>query len=281
MTVETPRSAPIRTAPAFFANSVLAAAIGVTLARVVEQLTVALVGLATGWEPVLTNTAAVLDGSGPEWVTFSAPVASLVLGSSLLLLYPGAKDRSVGRLTMLWTMLFAFRAGFLGIARDAVDETSVLAGWLADLPEWVPLTLAALSIVSLVGVCVAAAPAFLAFARHRSEVYTRSERVRFASSLVLVPGLVGPLVAVPFFLPDAGTGFVTSLPLAGLFVLAIVAAAPFVRRFREPEVVEDRGVSLGLVAWFLAVFLLVRLGLGAAGVPIPPWDPDMVFTWRP
>jgi hypothetical protein len=74
---------------------------------------------------------------------------------------------------------------------------------------------------------------------------------------------------------------VTSLPLAGLFVLAIVAAAPFVRRFREPEVVEDRGVSLGLVAWFLAVFLLVRLGLGAAGVPIPPWDPDMVFTWRP
>ncbi len=272
----------IRTAPSFFANSLLAAAIGVALARIAEQSSVAVVAAFADRDPVLTNSGAVLRNPGSDLVLLAGPVASLVVGFSLLLLYPGSKDRSSGRLVMLWTMLFSFRNACVALALGAVDATSpvgrAFARW--SIPEGIDLALAIVGALALILIAVGAAPAFLSFSRHRSEVSTPRERLRFASSMALIPGLAGPLLAVPMFLPDAGTGFVTSLPLAGAFIVITVLVAAGTKSFKPPEVIEERSLSVGLVATFVGVVLAVRFGLGP-GVPIPPWNESLDLTWRP
>jgi hypothetical protein len=279
--VEHPPSV-IRTAPSFFANSLLAAAIGLALARVAEQMAVAVVAAFAGRDPVLTNTGAVLRNPGSDLVLLTGPVASLVLGFGLLLLYPGSKDRSSGRLVMLWTMLFAFRNAFDALGLGAVDAASPVGRAFAHLsiPEGIDLALAIVSALALVLIFVGAAPAFLSFSRHRSEVASPRERLRFASSIALIPGLAGPLLAVPMFLPDAGTGFVTRLPLSGAFILITVLVAAGTKSFKPPEVIEERSLSVGLAATFVAVVLAVRFGLGP-GVPVPPWNEGLELMWRP
>lgn len=279
-TVET--TPVIRTAPSFFANSLLAAAIGVALARLAEQFTVAVVASFAGREPILTNNRVVFESFGSDLVLLAGPVMSLVLGVTLLMLYPGSKDRSSGRLVMLWTMLFAFRNAAVALLQGAVDPESALglafSTW--DVPDGIDLALAIVGALALVLVAVGAAPAFLSFSRHRSEVSSPRERLRFAGSIALIPGMAGPLLAVPMFLPDAGAGFVTSLPLAGVFIVVTVVASVWTKSFRPPQVIEERSISVGLVATFVAVVLVVRYGLGP-GVPIPPWNESLDLTWRP
>jgi hypothetical protein len=281
ITVE-PQSSVLRTAPSFFANSVLAAAIGVALARLAEQSSIAVVAAFLDRNPVITNSGTVLRNPGSDLVLVAGPITSLVLGLTLLLLYPGAKDRSAGRLVMLWTMLFAFRNACVALALGAVDEGSpvglVFAHW--NVPDGIDIALAIVGALALVLIAIGAAPAFLSFSRHRSEVATGKERLRFAASIALIPGLAGPLLAVAMFLPDAGAGFVTSLPLAGSFIIITVLAAAGTKSFKPPEVIEERGMSVGLIATFVAMVLVVRFGLGP-GVPIPPWNDSLDLTWRP
>jgi hypothetical protein len=280
-TVESQTSV-IRTTPSFFANSLLAAAIGVASARVVEQVAVAVAGAFVGRDPILTNADVIFGLPGSDLVLMAGPVSSLILGLTLLLLYPGSKDRSSGRLVMLWTMLFAFRNACVAVALGAVDEESAVgvlyARW--DIPEGIDLALAIVGALALVLIYVGAASAFLSFSRHRSEVATPGERLRFASSIALIPGLAGPLLAVPMFLPDAQAGFVTSLPLSGVFIVVTVIAAAGTKSFRPPEIIEERTLSAGLVATFVLVVLAVRFGLGP-GVPVPPWTDSFELRWRP
>lgn len=279
-TIET--TPAIRTAPSFFANSLLASAIGVALARLAEQFSVSVVSAFAGREPVLTNNTVVFEGFGSDLVLLAGPVTSLLLGITLLLLYPGSKDRSSGRLVMLWTMLFAFRNATVALLQGAVDSESALGAAFStwQVPDGIDVALAIVGGLALVLVAVGAAPAFLSFSRHRSEVSSARERLRFAGSIALIPGLAGPLLAVPMFLPDAGTGFVTSLPLAGAFIVITVVVAAWTKSFRPPQVIEERSISIGLVATFVAVVLVVRFGLGP-GVPIPPWNDSLDLTWRP
>lgn len=275
-------STVIRTSTGFFANSLLAAALGVACARLFEQFAVAVTGAVAGRDPVLTNSAVELTSRGSDLVLLAQPIASLVLGFVLLLLYPGAKDRSAGRLVMLWTLLFAFRNACVTLAMTAVDENSPVALALAewDVPDGIDLVVAIVGALGLVLIAVGAASAFLSFSRHRSEVADARERLRFAASIALIPGLAGPLLAVPIFLPDAGTGFVSTLPLAGSFVIITTLAAAITKSFAPPQVIEERSISVGLVAAFALVILVARFGLGP-GVPIPPWDEQLQLTWRP
>ncbi|MDH4117295.1 MAG: hypothetical protein OEX04_04210 [Acidimicrobiia bacterium] len=277
-----PSTNVIRTAPTFFANSLLAAALGVTCARVFEQFVVAIAAAINGRAPVLMHSATLLTESGSDLVLLAAPAASLALGLILLMMYPGSKDRSAGRLVMLWTMLFAFRNACVALATTPVDESSPIALALErwNVPSGVDLVLAVFGILGLVLIAIGAAPAFLSFSRHRSEVSTASERLRFAGSIALIPGLAGPLLAVPLFLPDAGTGFVSTLPLAGAFIIVTVLAAAATKSFSPPQIIEERGLVVGLIIAYALAFLVLRLGL-EPGLPIPPWDENLQLTLRP
>jgi hypothetical protein len=279
-TVES-RPTIIRTSPFFFVNSILAAIVGVVVARFVELVSLGIAGAIAGMEPVLYNSNVEFGATGPDAVHLAGPAGQLLVGVSLLLLYPGSKDRSVGRLTMLWSMLFLLRGGLTALAGDVIDDGSVLGAMLVDtgLPNGVLLALSIVCLLALAALAVGAAPAFLSFARHRSEVATKLERGRFVAILVLVPAFVSPLLAIPMLLPDVD-GSVRSLSVAGAFMVITALTALFTTSFRPPEVVEERGLSFGLIAAVAVIAVAMRVGIGP-GVPLPPWDENLSVTLRP
>lgn len=277
------RRTVIRTNWGFFANSVIAAALAVVFARVLEQLGLAIAGVITGRDPVLYNIVTEFRADGSQLSLLGAPIASLLAGVFFLMLYPGAKDRSVGKLTVLWTLLFCFRNGFVDIATITVSEqTSYTARALTDvtLPAGVDIVIAVTGVLGLLLVALAAAPAFLSFNRHLSEVQTPRERLRYVASIAFVPAVVGPLLAVPFLLPDRGTGYLSSIPLIGAFVIVTLLAAPATKHFLAPQLAEERVLSLGLVIALIVVFLVARFVV-EPGIPIPPWDANFDWRFRP
>ncbi|HSJ29735.1 MAG TPA: hypothetical protein VLB67_16135 [Acidimicrobiia bacterium] len=279
------RSTVIRTAWGFFANSIVAAALGVVFARIIEQFGIAVWGAIVGREPVLTHVVTYFraDGSAGSDIAFlGGPLAAILGGVFFLLIYPGAKDRSVGKLTVLWTVLFCFRAGFVDILTVPFSEESNTARALAtiDLPDGLDVIIATAGGLGLVLIAVAAAPAFLGFSRHLSEVNTPRERFRYVASIAMVPAITGPLLAMLFFVPDQKTGFLASLPFVGLFVVITLLAAPQTKHFLAPQLAEERTLSWGLVVGFFVVFLATRYGL-EPGLAIPPWDDGFQWAFRP
>ncbi|MFP5331862.1 MAG: hypothetical protein ACLGHX_05850 [Acidimicrobiia bacterium] len=279
------RSTVIRTAWGFFANSIIAAALAVVFTRLIEQFGIAVWAAFDGREPVLTNVVTYFreDPAGSsELVYLGGPVATIFAGIFFLMIYPGAKDRSVGKLTVLWTILFCFRTGFMDVLSVPFSEDSNTAKALQaiDLPDGLDVILAAAGGLGLVLIALAAAPAFLSFSRHLSEVNTPSERFRYVASIAMVPAVVGPLLSVPFFVPDQGTGFLASLPFYGLFVVITLLAAPQTKHFLAPQLAEERTLSWGLVAGLLLVFVVTRFGL-EPGLVIPPWDDLYQWSFRP
>lgn len=271
----------VRTLPGFFANSFIAATLAVVFSRLLDQLGVAIGGAFLGREPVFTNVTTVFTAPGSDAAYLGGPIASLIVGASFLLLYPGAKDRSAGKLMVLWMTLFAFRNAFADMALVPLSEQSQTGRALAtfDLPPGLDLVVAVAGVAGLILVALAAAPAFLGFNRHLSEVYTARERLRYVATIAVAPGVVGPLVAVAFLVPDS-SGYVASLPFAGLFTLVALLAAPGTKRVSAPKVVEERTMSWGLAAAAVATLILVHV-LFQAGVPIPPWNEDLSFRFRP
>jgi hypothetical protein len=269
----------IRTSWGFFANSILAAALAVVFARVIEQFGVAGWAAIAGREPVLRHVVTEFGQPGSDVVLLGGTIASLAAGVFFLLIYPGSKDRSAGRLTVLWLILFAFRNAFVDLITIPFTDSSpveiALVEWGA--PAGIDIVLAAAGALGLLLVALAAAPAFLNFNRHRSEVERPIQRVRYIAQIAVLPAIVGPLLAVPFFIPDLDTGYIRSLPLLGLFSLLILFAAPGTRQISVPEVVEERTLSWGLVVAVFVVFLAMQYGL-EDGIPIPPWNDD--FSWR-
>lgn len=279
------RRTVIRTAWGFFANSILAAALGVVFARIIEQFGIAVWGAFAGLDPVLTNVVTDFRDSGggtSDLAYLGGPVAAIAAGVFFLLIYPGAKDRGVGKLTVLWTILFCFRTGFVDVAMVPFSEESNTARALAtiEMPEGLDVIIATAGGLGLILIAMAAAPAFLGFSRHLSEVNTPRERFRYVASIALVPAIVGPLLSVPFFLPDQGSDFLTGLPFYGLFVIVTLLAAPQTKHFLAPQLAEERTLSWGLVIGFFIVFLVARFAL-EPGVPIPPWDENFQWSFRP
>lgn len=281
MTVEAAPRTVIRTSPGFFVNSLIAATLAVVFSRLIEQLGIAIGGAFLGREPVFTNVTTELGAAGSDTVYLGATIASLVSGISFLLLYPGAKDRSAGKLMVLWMTLFSFRNAFVDMAFVPLSERSFLGRALGafELPPGIDLVVAVAGVAGIILVALAAAPAFLGFNRHLSEVYTAKDRLRYVATIAVVPGVVAPLLAVLFFVPD-GSGYLAGLPLAGIFTVVTLLAAPGTKRVSAPKVIEERMVSWGLVGTAVAVLVLVHI-LFQPGVPIPPWNEDLSFRFRP
>lgn len=279
---ETERGTVIRTSWGFFANSILAALLGVVFARLVEQFGVAVAGAILDRDPVFTHVVTTLGASGSDLVFAGGTAASLLVGVGLLLVFPGAEDRSIGKLAALWTILFCFRNAFADLIRIPLDAESPAALALAELslPAGLDIVLAITGALGLLLVGLAAAPAFLGFSRHRSEVATKQERLRFMGSIALIPAITAPLMATIFFVPDNGSGYISQLPLLGLFVLISMVAAPWTTEIRAPQLVAERGVSWGLVAVVVVVLVAQRVLL-EPGVPIPPWNEDLSWHLRP
>ena len=273
--------AAIRTSPGFFANSLIASALGVALSHLFSIFVLAIVAAVAGRDPVLTATSVQMRAPGSDIVLLAQPIGAVVLGFVLLLLFPGSKDRSSGRLVMLWTMLFSLHAATTAMVAGALDDESPIALALKEwqVPSGVDMVIAIVGGLGLLLIAVGAASAFLSFSRHRSEVANAKERLRFTSLIALLPGLAGPLVAVAVFLPDDGSGYIKTLPLAGIFIVVTVLAAAATKSFAPPQVIEERTLSVGLVASLALVILAARYGL-APGVPIPPWDDQLQLTWR-
>lgn len=281
MAVEAAPRTVVRTSLGFFANSLVAATLAVVFSRLVEQLGIAIAGAFAGRDPVFTNVTTELRASGSDVVYLGATVASLISGISFLLLYPGAKDRSAGKLMVLWMTLFSFRNAFVDMALVPLSGDSYLGRALAtfELPAGIDLVLAVAGVAGLLLVALAAAPAFLGFNRHLSEVFTATERIRYVGSIGVVPGVVAPLLAVLFFVPD-GTGYISTLPFAGLFLVVTLLGAPGTKRVAAPKVIEERSVSWGLVGAAVGTLVAIHL-LFQPGVPIPPWNDDLSFRFRP
>ncbi len=282
MTPERTSERPIvvRTAWPYFANSVLAALVGVVLARWIEQLGIAISGAAFGRDVVLDHVVADLGPGESELVLLGGHVALLLVAVVLVMLFPSAVDRGAGKLVMLWTALHSFRIVFVDMALLPIADDGTLSVSLSgiNLPAGLDIVLAAAGVVGMVLVSIAAAAAFLGFARHRTEVASPSERVRFVASIALVPGIISPLLAVAFFVPAGDSGILATLPFVGMFTLVTLAAAPATHHFRPPQLVEERGLSIGLLI-VVAVLFLFKLLL-QPGVPIPPWDENLDFKFR-
>ncbi len=275
------RAMVIRTSWGFLGNSIMAAVLAIVLTRLLEQFGLALAGVIFGREPVMTNVITEFTAPGNDLAYLGGVITALVAGIGFLMLFPDAKDRSAGKLMVLWMSLFSFRIAFYSMIEYRFSDDSAIGMALSqyDLPGGIDTILAAAGVVGMLLVALAAAPAFLGFNRHRSEVSSKRERVRFVASIALIPALVGPLLSVPFFLPDPGTGYLTSLPLIGLFAVLTTLAAANTTNIAIPLAIEERTFSVGLAVSVALAFVLVRFM--AAGILIPPWDDSLNITLRP
>src|SRR5690606_20012112 len=151
---------------------------------------------------------------------------SLVAGAVFLTLYPASRRYDAARLTVLWIVLHCFRQGFTPLAALPLAEDSNVSRAFTtfDLPAGVELVVPAGGVVGLRPVALAAAPAVVADASRPAPLAAAAARARVAANRALGPGVAGPLLAVPVFLPAGGTGLGPSLPCLGLFTVATVLA---------------------------------------------------------
>lgn len=273
--VETTIDAPVRTRTTprlgFIGTSALASAVGVVVAALVNSVGVAVAGAVTGRQPVLYHNEVVFSARGSDLALAGGLIACLLVGAFFLTLYPGSNRYDAARLTTLWIVLHCFCQGFVQLLTIPFSKTSNASRAFAtlDVPAGFDLVVAVAGVVGLLSVALASAPAFLAYAHRQSEISRPGTRVAYTFKLALVPGVAGPLLAVPFFLPDKGTGFIQMLPLLGLFTVATVLASIGTRTVRIGHGGEPQGFSWLPLAWLVVLLLIFQLLLGR-GLNIPP-----------
>lgn len=255
----------------FMVTSGFASAVGVVAAVFVDHLGLALAGALADRSPVLYHNQVVFSAGGSDLALGGGMVLTLVAGAFFLTLYPGSRRYDAARLTMLWVILHCFRQGFTQLATLPLTEDSnvALAFDTLEVPGGLDLVVSAAGVVGLLSIALASAPAFLAYAHQQSAIDDPTKRFRFTSRIALIPGLVGPLLTVPIFLPDGGVGLVPSLPLLGLFTIATVLAALGTRTVQIGDYREAPGWSWLPVLWLVG-FGLVFQFLLRRGVVIPP-----------
>lgn len=264
--------------PALLINSALCSTIGIVVATWADSLG----RLALGWfldrSPILFHNRVDFTAGDNPLALAGGPIAALVAGIAFLAVYPGSRRHDASRLCVLWMILHCFRQGFVPMAQVALDANSDLAQALAyfDLPEGINVVVGAAGGIGLLLVALAAAPAFLAFASSRSAIATPASRLGFVARIGVIGGLAGALLAVPFLLPDSGTGVISSLPLYGLLPVLTLLAAPGSKSVEPDRNATASTFSWGLVIAVVVLFVLFRFAL-ARGIPIPP-DPDTFFV---
>lgn len=258
-------------------NSVLASTFGVVGALFFDLVGRMIAAELAGLDPVLFHNRVELIGTNDIALAGGA-LASLVAGAFFLALYPGSRNHDAGRLAVLWLILHCFRQGFVPMALAPLSDDSDVSRALTalELPGGIDVIVGAAGAAGLLLISLAAAPAFLAFANHQRDISTPTKRAVFVLRVGVVPGIAGGLLAVPFFIPDSGTGLVPALPTFGLFTLATLLAAlgtKSVGIHRDASMTPR--FSWPLLVTLLVTMLVFRFAL-TRGIPIPP-DPESFF----
>lgn len=256
--------------PSLVVASALGSTLGIVIAQFIDDLGDGILAEILGGNAVLHNNRVVFSGvSDVAWA--GGFLLCLIVGFLALFSYPTARGHGVARLTLLWMVLHLLRQAFFQAVLLAIDPASelALAYETLDVPPGLEYVIAAGGAVGLLLVAVSAASAFLAFTPHHKMISNGRKRFTFAFWIALVPAIASVFLAIPFFIPDAGSGVIPALPLTAVIFLATVAAAPGTTTVHGPEDQRETGWPLGL-ATTLIVILLVQLLVIRGGVSVDP-----------
>lgn len=250
--------------------SVLGSTLGIVIAQFVDDLGDGILAVILGGNAVLFNNRVLITGATDvAWA--GGFLLCLIVGFLALFSYPTARGHGVARLTLLWMVLHLLRQAFIQAALLPLDTTSdlALAYQTLDAPPGLDVVVAAGGAVGLLLIALSAASAFLAFAPHHNLISNGRKRFTFAIWIALVPAVAAVFIAIPFFVPDAGSGVVPSLPLTAVIFLATVAAAPGTTTVYGPEDQRETGWPWGL-GLTLVLILLFQLFVLRGGVSVDP-----------
>lgn len=251
--------------------SVLGSTLGIVIAQFLDDVGDGVLAEILGGEAVLYNNR--LDLTGADNVAWAGGfILCLLVGFIALFSYPTARDRGIGRLTMLWVILHVLRQAFTQALLLPLDEGSDLAlayNAMDEPPPGLDVVIAAGGGVGLLLVGLAAAAAFLAFAPHDRLISTGRRRFSLAIWIALLPAAVSVFLAIPFFVPDQGSGVIPALPLTALMFLATIAAAPGTTTVQGPQDTRETQMPWGVAAT-LVVILLICLLILRDGIQVDP-----------
>lgn len=265
----TPRTARQIGVPLVLA-CVLGSTLGIFIAQFVDNLGVGLLAEILGGEAVVFNNRAEFTGAS-DLAWGGGFLLCLLVGFAFLFAYPTIRDQGVSRLVFLWVTLHVLRQAMTQAIMLPVDESSRLARAYQtfDAPAGLDLVIAAGGGVGLLLIALSAAAAFLAFTPHRRLVANARRRGTFTLWLVVIPAVASAFLAIPFFLPDAESLVIRTLPYTPLMFLATLAAAPGTTTVQGPEVERITPLPLGL-AVFVGVVLVFSVLILQGGFSVDP-----------
>lgn len=277
MTTEATLSAPSptetikRIGPPLVVASALGSTLGIVLAQFLDDLGDGILGLILGGNAVVYNNRVEVTGAESDLYLAGGFLLCLLLGFLTLFSYPTARGHGVARLTLLWMVLHLLRQAFMQavIVPFSPDSQLALAYQSLEAPAGLDYVIAAGGGLGLLLVALSAASAFLAFTPHYKMISTSGKRLSFAFWIALVPAIAAVFLAIPFFVPDAGSGVVPALPLTAVIFLATVAAAPGTTTVHGPEETRETPWPWGLAGTLLVILLFEQLVL-RGGVSVNP-----------
>jgi hypothetical protein len=260
-----------RIGPSLVVASALGSTLGIVVAQFVDDLGDGILALILGGNAVIYNNRVEITGASSDLVWAGGFLLCLIVGFLTLFSYPTARGHGVARLTLLWMVLHLLRQAFVQAVMVPFDADSplALAYQTLEAPAGLEYVLSAGGAVGLLLVALSAAAAFLAFTPHDKMISTGRKRLTFAFWIALVPAIAAVFLAIPFFVPDAGSGVVPALPLTAVIFLATLAAAHGTTTVHGPEELRETPWPWGLGATLVVILLFEQLVL-RGGVSVNP-----------
>ena len=269
-TAEAVPRAVVRIGPPLILASALASTLGIIIAQFLDDFGDGLLAEILGGDAILYNNRVVFTGADDvAWA--GGFLLCLIVGFIALFAYPTQKGHGIPRLIFLWMVLHVLRqARAQAVVIPFNDEAPLsLAYATFDAPAGLDVVIAAAGGVGLLLVALAAASAFLAFTPHRTLVSSGRKRFTFTLWVALSPAAGAVFLSLWFFLSNAESTVVSSLPLTAVMFLATLAAAPGTTTVHGPD--DERTTPW---PWGLGVLLIVLLvfyqGVLSGGVHIDP-----------
>ena len=258
-----------RIGPALVVASALGSTLGIVIAQFVDDLGDGILAEILGGNAVLYNNRVEFTGASDlAWA--GGFLLCLIVGFLALFSYPTSRGHGVARLTLLWMVLHLLRQAFFQAVLLPVDSGSelALAYQTLEVPAGLDFVIGAAGAVGLLLVALSAAAAFLAFTPHHKMISTGRKRLTFAFWIALAPAIASIFLAIPFFVPDAGSGVIPALPLTAVIFLATVAAAPGTT-VQGPEDHRETSWPWGLGVTLIMILLFEQFVL-RGGVSVDP-----------
>lgn len=250
--------------------SVLGSTLGILIAQLLDDFGDGLLAEILGGEAIIFNNRIQFTGAS-EVAWAGGFLVCLLVGLLALFAYPTQRGHGISRLTLLWMLLHLLRQALTQAILLPFDSDSQLAMAYGtfDTPPGLEVVIAAAGGVGLLLVALSAASAFLSFAPHRRVINSGGKRLSFTLWIALLPAAASVFLAIPFFLPDAESLVIPTLPLTAVIFLATLAAAPGTTTVHGPEEERTTEKPWGL-AIFLVVILLFYLAVLQGGISLDP-----------